>query len=98
MLMASPSQEQDLLSSFLTPCSSIWVGQCCSAELKGQLLTLTPIAGACSLLVWVPLVAAALLLLLSLIPTIRRFYRKHRTLAQPGIGVGSVWAAGGTQS
>ncbi|XP_010708894.1 T-cell surface glycoprotein CD8 beta chain [Meleagris gallopavo] len=36
--------------------------------------------GACSLLVWVPLVAAALLLLLSLIPTIRRFYRLRRRL------------------
>ena len=39
-----------------------------------------------------------LLLLLSLIPTIRRFYRKHRTLAQPGMGVGCVWGAGGPQS
>lgn len=49
-------------------------------------------------MVWVPLAAGALLLLLSLIPTIRRFYRKHRTLAQPGMGVGSVWGAGGPQS
>ncbi|XP_048799203.1 T-cell surface glycoprotein CD8 beta chain [Lagopus muta] len=54
--------------------------------------------GACSLLVWVPLAATALLLLLSLIPTIRRFYRKHRTLVQPGIGVGSVWRAGGPKA
>uniref|UniRef100_A0A8C9FHE2 Ig-like domain-containing protein n=1 Tax=Pavo cristatus TaxID=9049 RepID=A0A8C9FHE2_PAVCR len=53
--------------------------------------------GSCSLLVWVPLAAGAVLLLLSLILTIRRFYRKHHTLAQPGIGVGSVWGAGGTQ-
>ncbi|XP_042667978.1 T-cell surface glycoprotein CD8 beta chain [Centrocercus urophasianus] len=36
--------------------------------------------GACSLLVWVPLAATALLLLLSLIPTIRRFYRLRRRL------------------
>ncbi|NXJ07777.1 CD8B protein, partial [Odontophorus gujanensis] len=34
--------------------------------------------GACTPLVWVPLAAGALLLLLSLIPTVRRFYRKHR--------------------
>ncbi|XP_031444059.1 T-cell surface glycoprotein CD8 beta chain [Phasianus colchicus] len=36
--------------------------------------------GACSLLVWVPLAATALLLLLSLISTIRRFYRLQRKL------------------
>ncbi|OXB59251.1 hypothetical protein ASZ78_016886 [Callipepla squamata] len=44
--------------------------------------------GACTPLVWVPLAAGALLLLLSLFPTVRRVYRKHRTQAQPRIGVG----------
>lgn len=36
--------------------------------------------GACTPMVWVPLAAGALLLLLSLIPTIRRFYRLRRRL------------------
>uniref|UniRef100_A0A8C2T260 CD8 subunit beta n=2 Tax=Coturnix japonica TaxID=93934 RepID=A0A8C2T260_COTJA len=36
--------------------------------------------GACSPLVWIPLAAINLLLLLSLIPTIRRFYRLRRRL------------------
>ncbi|XP_065592036.1 T-cell surface glycoprotein CD8 beta chain [Cyrtonyx montezumae] len=35
--------------------------------------------GACTPLVWIPLAAGVLLLLLGLIPTIQRFYRKHRT-------------------
>ncbi|NXI68393.1 CD8B protein, partial [Anseranas semipalmata] len=36
--------------------------------------------GACSPLVWVPLAAGALLLLLSLVPTAHRFYRLRRRL------------------
>uniref|UniRef100_A0A8B9DJ42 Ig-like domain-containing protein n=1 Tax=Anser cygnoides TaxID=8845 RepID=A0A8B9DJ42_ANSCY len=40
--------------------------------------------GACSPLVWVPLATGALILLLSVVPTARRFYRKHR--GHPGRG------------
>uniref|UniRef100_A0A8B9C9L5 Ig-like domain-containing protein n=1 Tax=Anser brachyrhynchus TaxID=132585 RepID=A0A8B9C9L5_9AVES len=36
--------------------------------------------GACSPLVWVPLAAGALILLLSVVPTARRFYRLRRRL------------------
>uniref|UniRef100_U3I4L7 Ig-like domain-containing protein n=1 Tax=Anas platyrhynchos platyrhynchos TaxID=8840 RepID=U3I4L7_ANAPP len=43
--------------------------------------------GACSPLVWVPLAAGALILLLSVVPTALRFYRKHRApWGHPGRG------------